>query len=88
VIWCLDGLASTERDPARGAVLLGAAEALMASTSYNHPQTRAQLDDTRASLEGALGAERATALRAEGAATELHESIALALGSDGAGSAD
>ena len=68
VIWSLDGLASTERDPARGAVLLGAAEGLMASTSYNHPQTRAQLEATRASLEQSLGEERATALRAEGAA--------------------
>lgn len=86
VIWCLDGLASTERDHARGAVLLGAAEALTASTSFDHPQTRAELDATRAALEEILGAERAAALRAEGAAAELDEALVLALGSDAHGS--
>jgi predicted ATPase len=83
VIWCLDGLASTEvpdGDASRGALLLGAAEALMASTSYDHPETRAELAQTRAALDEALGPERAAALRAEGAASDVSQIVALALG--------
>jgi hypothetical protein len=82
VIWCLDGLAATEvpsGDPERGAVFLGAAEELMASTSYNHPQTRAELEQTRESIERTLGAERTADARSRGADADLGEVVAQAI---------
>jgi hypothetical protein len=81
-IWCLDGLASIAArngDAEWGARLFGAAEALVASTSYNHPETLIELNRTRAALEEALGAERVAALRGEGAGLELAAIIELAL---------
>ena len=73
LIWTLDGLASVSvplGDPERGAVLLGAAEALWNATSYDHPETRKELEQTRAGLAAALGRPRLEELCARGAALD------------------
>jgi len=83
VIWCLDGLAAVDArdgDAERAAQVFGAAEALAASTSYNHPGTELELRSTRLALEERLGREHAAALRAQGAALDLSAAIELALG--------
>jgi hypothetical protein len=46
----------------------------------DHQETRAELAQTRAALDEALGPERAGALRAEGAASDVSQIVSLALG--------
>ena len=72
VIWCLDGLASVSTgssEAGSAAIFLGAAEALATKTGYQHPQTEAELRQTRRTLLDILGPERFEALRAEGASS-------------------
>jgi hypothetical protein len=72
-------VAARTGDAERGARLLGGAEQVVAATSYNHPDTRAELLRTRAALEEQLGVERAAALRGEGAGFDLAALTELAL---------
>jgi predicted ATPase/class 3 adenylate cyclase len=81
-IWCLDGLAAVEArdgDAEQGALLLGAAEALVQATDYRHPETQVELERTRVALDTRLGSEHAASLRRTGAALDLTAAIDLAL---------